>query len=250
MGLAVTAGLALALTACGSSTTASAPAASGSTAGSASSGAAANSGPHQLIGYFRITAGHCSSASATPSGSYLAMLGAGGNGFVKNPTGGCANANFSPLQPGTDGGLVTGAYQPGPTSAFDAKGNALSAKIFRPVSFFGTAFGGATAPVDAQTHLHVPPPSVTDTGGQLTANLSAFDVAYNNSYFNQGAPKPDGTSPGTTTRASGTISCSGAFTLTWRSLIQGGAFNNFTGQWTLAGTFKPASGSLAAALGC
>lgn len=177
------------------------------------------------------------------------MLGAGANGFVKNPTGGCANSDYSPLTAGTDGGLVTGAYQPGPSPAFDSKGNALAEKIIHPVTFFGTAFSVVTAPVDAQTGQRVPPVSITDTGGRLTANLEAFDVAYNNSYYNQGSPKPGGSYPGTTTHASGMIACSGAFTLSWRSLIVGGAFNNFTGQWTLVGTFQPASGSVAAALG-
>lgn len=244
---------AVALAGCGGSSTAASGAASGSTtpAGAASPASAAkSSAPRTLVGYFRLTAGHCGSATSAPTGSYLAMLGAGGNGFVKNPTGGCLNPDYSPLTPGTDGGLVTGAYQPGPSPAFDAKGDSLAQKIFHPVTFFGTAFGGATAAVDAQTSAHVPPPSITDTGGHLTANLEAFDVAYNNSYFNQGSPKPTGGYVGTTTAATGSISCSGAFTLTWRSLIQGGAFNNFTGQWTLAGTFQPAAGSLASALGC
>jgi len=48
----------------------------------------------------------------------------------------------------------------------------------------------------------------------------------------------------------GTITCSGAFTLTWQSQIVGGPFNDFTGHWNLSGTFKPAKGTLAAALGC
>ncbi|MHB1712356.1 MAG: hypothetical protein ACYCV7_13305 [Acidimicrobiales bacterium] len=215
---------------------------------SASVGNGKPNGTHSLVGTFKITAGTCSSATATPSGSYLQMEGNGG-AVVKNSFGGCANANYTPLKPGTKGGLVTGSYEPNPTPAFSGA-KALADQIIQPASFFGSAFALSSQAVDPQTSTHVPPPSVTSDNGQLSGNLAALDVAYNSAYFNQGAPKPDGTYPGTTKALSGTISCGGTFSMQWQSLIVGGAFNNYTGIWHLSGIFVPASGTVAHALGC
>lgn len=221
---------------CGSSGSKSSGASSGGGAG-APSASSKPTGTHQLLGTFVPTAGVCSSASAVPSGSYLEMLG-GGGAVVKNSFGGCANAAYSPLKPGVKG-LVTGSYQPAPTDA-----------IFEPTNFFGSDFTVNTAPVDAQTKAKVPPLSIESNAGALSGNLEALSVAYNGAYFNQGAPKPDGTYPGSTKALSGTISCDGSFTMQWQSQIVGGAFNNFTGVWHLAGRFVPASGTPAKALGC
>jgi hypothetical protein len=68
-------------------------------------------------------------------------------------------------------------------------------------------------------------------------------VTWNNQYFNQGSPKPDGSYPGNTRPATGTYDAgTGAFTLSWTSQVQGGPFDKFTGQWHLAGRFVPSSG--------
>lgn len=234
--VAVLAGFALAAAACGSST-------------SASSSAARPTGTHTLVGTFDLAPGTCPSATAVPSGSWLQMMGKGG-ALVKNSFGGCTNPDYTPLRPGTDGGLETDAYQPNPTPAFSGS-NALADAIMKPVSFFGSNFAMATQAVDPQTGEAVPKPSVTSDGGRLTGNLEAIDVAYNGAYFNQGSPKPGGGYPGTTKPVSGTIDCSGTYTLTWQSLIVGGSFNGFSGVWHLTGTFVPAGGvSLAKALGC
>lgn len=207
------------------------------------------SGTHVLVGTFDIAPGTCSSATAVPAGSWLQMLGHGA-AVVKNSFGGCANADYTPLAPGTKGGLETGAYEPNPTPAFSGS-NALADEITKPVSFFGSAFALSTQAIDPQTGKLVPKPSITSTDGTLSGNLEAIDVAYNGAYFNQGSPKPGGTYPGTTKPVSGTISCNGSYTLEWQSLIVGGAFNNYTGVWHLTGTFVPAGGtSLAKALGC
>lgn len=223
--------LIIALAGCGSS-------GGSATSGSGSPGGAGKpAGTHQLVGTFRITAGACSSATATPSGSYLQMLG-GGGAIVKNSFGGCANASYTPLKPGTKG-LVTGSYEPSPPDA-----------IFSPANFFGSDFTVNTAPIDSQTKQKVPPPAVQSSSGQLTGNLEAMDVSYNGAYFNQGAPKPGGAYPGSTKAMSGTIACDGAYTIQWQSQIAGGAFNNFTGVWHLTGTFVPSSGSASHALGC
>ena len=51
-------------------------------------------------------------------------------------------------------------------------------------------------------------------------------------------------SPATVTGgdATGTLDAkTGAFTLTWTSLIVGGPFNGFTGLWHLEGIFQPSA---------
>lgn len=222
---------AMGLAACGSSSKPTAsPAAK-------PSGAGAPTGTHTLVGTFMPSAGTCASATSTPTGSYLEMLGQGGS-IVKNSFGGCANAQYTPLKPGTEG-LKTGSYQPSPPNA-----------IFQPANFFGSDFTVNTDQVDRQANTSVPPPSIVSNGGHLTGNMEAVDVAYNGAYFNQGAPKPGGGYPGSTKPLTGSISCSGSFEIQWQSQIVGGAFNNFTGVWHLSGTFIPSSGSVASALGC
>lgn len=222
---------------------------SSSSSSSAAPSSSKPSGTHVLVGTFDVASGTCPSATSIPGGSWLQMLGHGG-AVVKNSFGGCANADYTPLKPGTKGGLVTGAYEPNPTPAFSGS-NALADEITKPVSFFGSNFAMSTQAIDPQTGKAVPKPSITSNAGTLSGNLEALDVAYNGAYFNQGSPKPGGTYPGTTKPVSGTISCNGTYTLQWQSLIVGGAFNNYTGVWHLTGTFVPASGtSLTKALGC
>ncbi|MEY2397011.1 MAG: hypothetical protein QOJ00_185, partial [Actinomycetota bacterium] len=80
----------------------------------------------------------------------------------------------------------------------------------------------------------------------LSGDLKAWSASWNKQYFNQGAPKPDGSKPGLTTAAHGTYNAStGAFVLEWASTVVGGPFNDFTGTWHLSGVFHP-SGSVAA----
>lgn len=234
--------LALVASACGgTSSRASAAGTSGSPGGGSPSGT------HTLVGTFKVAAGACTSTTAQPSGSYMQMLGQGG-AVVSNSFGGCSNPDYTPLRPGSKG-LVTGSYQPNPSPAFKGQ-NAVAAEISQPTNFFGSDFAVATQSTDPQTGKAVPAPSITSTGGRLSGNLSAVDVAYNGSYFNQGSPKPGGSYPGSTKPVSGSISCDGTFTVEWQSLIVGGSFNNFTGVWHLTGQFVPASGTLASALGC
>jgi hypothetical protein len=57
------------------------------------------------------------------------MMGKGG-ALVKNSFGGCTNPDYTPLRPGTDGGLETDAYQPNPTPALSGS-NALADAIDR-----------------------------------------------------------------------------------------------------------------------
>ncbi|MBW3536550.1 MAG: hypothetical protein KY395_02100 [Actinobacteria bacterium] len=191
-----------------------------------------------LVGTFRISAGRC---SAGVSGSYFRMIQPGGSSagpFVSNNDSPCANKSYTALRPGSDGGLVTGAYQPQAEPPFDSSGNGRSARITAPQRFYGVDFATATNPTDPQTGAKVSQPEIHVDGTKLTGDVRAFAAAWNNQHFNQGAPKPDGSTPGTTARPAGRLDPeTGAFTLEWTSLIQGGPFNNFTGLWHLEGTF-------------
>ena len=164
--------------------------------------------------------------------------------YLVNGNSTCSDQTYTLFEPGTAGGLVTGGYQPGPSPAFDGSGNALADQIVQPVAFFGVKFSVTTEATDPQTNQSVPTPSVAVDGSDLTGNLEAWSAGWNKQYFNQGAPKPGGGSPGFTSGPTGTYNSStGSFTLTWTSQIVGGPFNNFTGQWHLVGTFEPGPGT-------
>jgi hypothetical protein len=212
--------------------------------GGSSSSTDPASGGKALIGTFHLTAGKCS--TETPTGSYFRMIDPHGTikagNFFTNPDSPCKDKSFSIQAPGKQGGLVTGTYQPNPAKPFDAHGNSLADKISKPGTFSAIAFGLETDPVDPQTHHKVAAPSVIDTNGKLSGQVEAWSASWNNQYFNQGSPKPDGSSPGLTTPLSGTYNAkTGAFVLTWASEVVGGPFNGFAGYWHLQGHFTPSS---------
>ena len=242
--VAMTAALALFGSACGdddkSTTTTAAPATTGAT--TETTGAPGTTGATEttaaagfegeLVGTFAITAGDCTDGVA---GSWFKMVLQGGTPeagpYIQNADSTCtADTNFSPLVPGTDGGLITGSFQAAPDPAYDATGNGLAGAIVVPVKFFGVDFAAA---MDSAATM----PMLTATDGVLTGDLSAFTAYYAGQAFNQGAPKPDGTGSAPT----GTIDpATGAFVIEWSSLISGGSFDGFTGVWHLEGTFTPA----------
>lgn len=196
----------------------------------------------ELVGLFALDPGQC--AGAAPSGSHFRMIQPGGTPaagpFVTNGDSSCADPTVTPLTPGSDGGLRTGAHQPAPSPAFDDGGNALSGAIAAPAKWFAVSFGLASNPVDPQTGLEVAPPRLRLAGGELTGDLRSLAASWNGQEFNQGAPKPDGGLPGNSTPASGTFDeDSRRYTLDWSSQIVGGPFDNFTGIWHLEGTFTP-----------
>jgi hypothetical protein len=208
---------------------------------SASAASAPTAGGDALTGTFRLTAGAC---KGSVSGTWFRMIQPGGDAsgpYVTNTDSPCGDQTYTPLQPGTDGGLVTGGYQPHPDPAFGTSGGGAASRITKPQQFFGVNFATATNPKDPQTGAAVPAPSIhAGADGSLTGDVRAFAAAWNNQHFNQGAPKPDGSTPGATAGPKGTYNrTSGAFVLDWTSQIVGGPFNNFTGQWHLEGTFTP-----------
>lgn len=211
----------------------------------ADAGAAATvqSGSAALEGVFGIAAGECEGGAVT-AGSYFRMVNPGGSPesgpYVSNGDSDCGDSTYTPLTPGSDGGLLTGTYQPHPQPAFGTNGGGLADRITRPEGFFGVEFSTATNPTDPQTATDVMAPTVTfDCDASLTGDVRAFAAAWNRQHFNQGAPKPDGSTPSGTSGPTGTFDpATGAYTLTWSSRIQGGPFDNFTGVWHLEGTFR------------
>jgi len=188
----------------------------------------------ELVGTFSIDDAVCDDP-ANVTGSYFRMLQPGGTldagPFIENADSACADVTFSGLTAGTDGGLVSGDWQPAPDPAFDEGGNGLADVVFAPVPFFAVAFAGATDPAEAV-------PTLTATDGVLTGDLSAFTAYYGGASFNQGAPKPDASGEAPI----GTIDPeTGAYVLDWTSQIVGGSFNDFVGVWHLEGTFAAGS---------
>lgn len=195
-----------------------------------------------LVGLFRIDAGACDGAEV--SGSYFRMVQSGGTledgPFVENGDSPCEDSSLTVLAPGSDGGLLTGEFQPQSTPPFDEAGNATSARITQPTAWFAVAFGMSTNEQDPQTGTATSAPTISVTDGVLAGDLSAVGASWNGQEFNQGAPKPGGALPGSTTAPTGTYDAeTGRFTLDWSSQIEGGPFTNFTGVWHLEGTFEP-----------
>lgn len=191
-----------------------------------------------LVGTFRIDPG-VSHISGTIAGSWFQMLTPTGVPFL-NADSRSNDKTFTLLDPGTDGGLRTDAYQPPPTPAF-ADGAALASRIIQPTKFFGQYFSIVTAPTDPQLGAADPLPAVLNDRGRLSGQVTAWAAQWNNNSFNQGTPKPDGSVPGATTHLAGTYdAATGRYVLEWRSLIVTGPFDSFTGSWHLTGTFTPA----------
>ncbi len=203
-------------------------------------------GTEELVGTFALTPGECD-ASGLTGGSYLQLVLPGGTvedgPFFENPDSACDAKAYTIVSPGTDGGLITGDYQPHPDPAFDGTGNSRADAIIQPQSFTAIAFSVSSNETDPQTGDDAPAPTITFEDGELTGDVSAIAASWNNEFFNQGSPKPDGSSPGLTSPVRGTYDPdTGDFVLEWSSQIVGGPFNDFTGIWHLEGRFEPSNG--------
>ncbi|MFE9582414.1 hypothetical protein ACFYO1_38975 [Nocardia sp. NPDC006044] len=202
----------------------------------------AHAEPAPLNGLFALAPGVCSGGAVT--GSFFRMIlptGDAGGPYLANSDSACSDQTVTTLSAGSDGGLVSGSYQPQPAAAFDGAGNARSGRVTTPVRFYGVDFATATNPTDPQTGGGTSVPEIYSDGGQLSGDLSSLGVTWNNQVFNQGAPKPGGGLPGKTSPVRGTIDGSGNFVIEWTSQIVGGPFNNFTGLWHLAGQYRGGS---------
>jgi hypothetical protein len=199
----------------------------------------------RLRGTFRLAAGVCGSSSGIKGGSFFRMTQPGGtpkNGpYVENGDSPCKDKTVTPLRPGSQGGLSTTHYQPNPKPAFDSGGNGRAKRIHRPQPWFGVRFACSTNHTDPQSKDTAPIPRIVNNGGHLSGNTSAFSCAWNKQFFNVGAPKPDGSTPGHTTALRGTYNSSThRFVMQWSSQIVGGPFDKFTATWHLVGTFDAA----------
>lgn len=206
---------------------------------------ATTDGATALEGLIELTAGECSDAGVT-SGTYFRMVQPDGTveegPYVENGDSPCDDITFTPLTPGTDGGLILGEHQPNPDPAFDEAGNGVAARIVEPAPFFAVQFAVSSNPTDPQTGNDAPVPTLgVAPDGTVSGNLGALAASWNGQHFNQGAPKPDGSRPGKTTGPTGTYDeATGAIVVEWTSQIVGGPFDNFTGLWHFEGTLQPA----------
>ncbi len=197
----------------------------------------------KLAGTFQVTAAECAGGAPT-AGSYFQMVLPGGTvdtgPFFPNPDSACSDQSYSPLEPGTDGGLVNGKFQPQPDPPMDATGNGLATAIVKPVKFAALDFAVSTNKVDPQSGTTVKPVTIkANTKGALSGDTTAFSVAYGGQQFNQGSPKPDGSLPGASATLTGTYDKkTGEYSFEWVSQIVGGPFDTFTGVWHFEGTFK------------
>lgn len=198
----------------------------------------------ELVGLLAVDEGICADAEVT-EGSYFRMVEPGGDTetgpFVPNQDSPCGDKTWTPLAPGTDGGLLTGEYQPQPEPPFAGPNQDGAADaITQPQGFFAILFAVATNPTDPQTGDDTRPPTITATeDGTLDGDLGAWAVAYGGQHFNQGSPKPDGSRPGGTSGPTGTYDAeTGRYVLEWTSQIIGGPFDGFTGVWHLEGAFE------------
>ncbi|MEA2194486.1 MAG: hypothetical protein QOG42_920 [Solirubrobacteraceae bacterium] len=185
-----------------------------------------------LNGTFKLTKG--SYSNGKPHGTYFRMSNSGG--LFHNPDSTASNKTYTLGTPGTDGGLATGRFQPHPDPPFDSKGNALAKKILRPQAFTSIRFSVVTIKQQKGSSDTASVTTARVSGRKLTVSLPGFTAEWNKQYFNQGAPKPDGSgSPATGTYNAKTK----RFAFEWRSKVSGGPFNGFTGFWHFEGKFRP-----------
>jgi hypothetical protein len=189
-----------------------------------------------LKGTFKLAPGKFSGGKA--SGTYFRMITGRSGGktqYLDNPDSRSRDKSYTLGRPGRDGGLATGRFQEHPSPAFDGKGNARASAIIQPESYTAIRFSVATLRKDPQTKKTSAVTSATVNGRKLTLRVPGYTAEWNKQYFNQGAPKPDGSgSP-----ASGAYNPKTKhFVIKWTSKISGGPFNGFSGFWHLEGTFS------------
>lgn len=175
------------------------------------------------------------------TGSYFRMILPGGiDKYFANANSRASDKTYTLFRTGAEKGLKLGAFQEPPAPAFASNGFALTKRIVQPETFAGIDFSISTAAIDAQTGQKASVPRLFATGRKLTGDFRAWTAEWNSIYFNQGAPKPNGSFPGFTKPVNGTYDKkTGTYELSWYSLIVGGPFNGFTGSWHLQGKLVP-----------
>ncbi|MEA2139282.1 MAG: hypothetical protein QOG56_2432 [Solirubrobacteraceae bacterium] len=187
-----------------------------------------------LDGTFRLTPGSFSAAKA--HGTYFRMVYTANKGYMPNPDSRARDKTYTLGRPGRDGGLATGRFQGHPRPPFTSTGSARANLIIKPEPFTSINFGVATLRKDPQSGATSAVTTARVSGRRLTVHVPGFTAEWNRQYFNQGAPKPDGSGAA----ATGTYDArSKHYVLTWTSKVRGGPFNGFSGLWHLEGTFSP-----------
>jgi hypothetical protein len=189
-----------------------------------------------LNGTFKLAPGKLSGGKA--SGTYFRMITGKSGGktqYLANPDSRASDKTYTLGRPGKDGGLATGRFQEDPDPAFDSQGNAKANKIIKPEPYTAIRFSVATLKTDPQSKKTSAVTSATVNGRKLTVHLPGYTAEWNKQYFNQGAPKPDGSGAAATGAYNAKTK---HFVLTWTSKISGGPFNGFSGFWHLEGTFS------------
>jgi hypothetical protein len=190
-----------------------------------------------LDGTFRLTPGSYSGGRV--HGTWFRMIISGNRRtkrYLPNPDSRSRDKTYTLGRPGSDGGLVTGRFQPHPSPPFDGRGNARANRIIKPSPFTAIDFSVATLKQDPQSKRTVAVTRASVSGRRLTVRVPGMTAEWNRQYFNQGAPKPDGSGAA----ATGTYDArTRHFVLTWTSRISGGPFNGYSGLWHLEGTFSP-----------
>src|SRR5438477_286183 len=86
----------------------------------ATTAAAADNGVKALVGTFRITSGSCDGSKVAGSTFRMVLPSGTDRGpFVTNNDSACSDKSYTLLEPGSDGGLVTGGHQAEPAPGFD-----------------------------------------------------------------------------------------------------------------------------------
>ncbi len=169
------------------------------------------------------------------------------------------NGSCVPFTGGYDGGLILGQYQPMhilPDICGNDTGSGLGtgyslpetggpAAIAAVYNFFGVPTYPSTNAVSWQTcNLHTAP---TVTAGAvdpvtgcraLSGDISAWDVFWNGSVFEQGPREGTPTNP-IKVYAQGKLCPDNSYVLSWPALIVNGPFNGVTGYYLLVGHHNP-----------
>jgi hypothetical protein len=214
---------------------------------------AGTAGAATLKGTIQLTTG--ATSGPTPyAGSWVELYEtADPSAFFTNPSSPAADQNYTPLVNGTQGvdlGLpVQGIADP----AFDGSGNSLTNTILTPEPFAGVNFSAYVTQNTAKKAKFGKKGIVikvtggkSDTVAVTSADLTGWTIAYGGSSYDTPGSTPNinsGNLTGTLTWANvKNKSLGGTITLDWSVPIvnpPGNAFDAFTAQWQLQGTYVP-----------
>ena len=129
--------------------------------------------------------------------------------------------------------VTAGGISPIVAGTYQGSGSGTSATSIVDFTFgpFGPVHDYTAASVSGISGGGPAPSGTVDTvAGTIAMDMSSYFTWWNNNNFNQGGA------------ATGTYDAStGAYSMSWTSLIHGGSFDGQTGYWTLSGTATTAA---------